>query len=226
MPTAVGIRRLILKEGPSIMTPRLISSMLAVAAIAMALGTTPASAHCDTINGPVVSAAKLALEKGDVTPVLKWVKPGAEAEIRSAFEQTMAVRRAGPQARELADRYFFETLVRIHRAGEGAPYTGLKSADTPVEPAVRAADQALDGSTSIDAVVKVVTGDIATGIRQRWLRAAEAKKHADDSVEAGREYVEAYVDYVHYVENVHAAASAGRSEHAGEATHAAPHVHK
>src|ERR1035437_4050931 len=32
--------------------------------------------HCDTMSGPVVQAAKVALEKKDVTPVLMWVKPG------------------------------------------------------------------------------------------------------------------------------------------------------
>jgi len=134
--------------------------------------------------------------------------------------------KAGPQARELADHYFFETLVRIHRAGEGAPYAGLKAATTPIEPAVQAADQALDGNGSIDAVVQLVSRDIASGIRQRWQRVEEAKKHANDSVEAGRRYVEAYVDYVHYVENLHVAAGSAHVEHAVEGTRAALHVHK
>ncbi len=208
------------------MTRRSIIPTVALVVIGIALGATNANAHCDSMNGPVVTAAKVALDKGDVTPVLKWVKPEAEPEIRAAFKQTLAVRKAGPQARDLADRYFFETLVRIHRAGEGAPYTGLKPATTPIEPAVAAADKALDDTESIDAVVKLVTADIASGIRQRWERAEEAKKHANDSVEAGRRYVEAYVDYVHYVENLHVAASAAHSEHAGEPVQAALHVHK
>ena len=82
----------------------------------------PASslAHCDTLEGPVVTDAKKALEKGDVNPVLKWVKKEQEGEIREVFKKTLAVRSKGPEAKELADRYFFETLVRIHRAGEGA----------------------------------------------------------------------------------------------------------
>ena len=83
-------------------------------------------AHCDTMDGPVVAAAKAALEKGDVTPVLKWVAKDREGEIRTAFQKTLAVRSKGPEAKELAHMYFFETLVRIHRAGEGAPYTGLQ----------------------------------------------------------------------------------------------------
>src|SRR5687768_9733513 len=102
--------------------------MLAVLAV-LALGwTARASAHCDTLDGPVVAAARKALDSGNVNAVLIWVQSRDDAEIRNHFQKTMAVRKAGPQARELADMYFFETLVRLHRAGEGAGYTGLKPA--------------------------------------------------------------------------------------------------
>ena len=172
----------------------------AAAALVMAIGYAPAaSAHCDTLDGPVVAAARMALLRGEITPVLKWVKKDAEPELRAAFQQTLTVRVANPKARELADRYFFETLVRLHRAGEGAPYTGLKPAGAQTEPAVEGADKALE-TGSIDAVIKLVTGDVAAGIRARFNRTVEARKQADASVEAGREFVEAYVDYIHYVE--------------------------
>ncbi|MGD8613836.1 MAG: DUF6448 family protein, partial [Desulfobacterales bacterium] len=82
-----------------------------------------ANAHCDTLNGPVVESARLALAAGDVTPVLKWVSVNDEQLIRTAFQNTMQVRKLGGQVQKLADMYFFETLVRIHRAGEGASYT-------------------------------------------------------------------------------------------------------
>lgn len=95
-------------------------------------------AHCDTMGGPVIREAKAALEKGDVTPILKWVRKENETEIKTAFAKAVAVRANGPEAKELADRYFIETFVRLHRAGEGAPYTGIK--DEPVEPIVALAD--------------------------------------------------------------------------------------
>jgi len=169
-------------------------------------------AHCDTLSGPVVLTAKAALEKGDVTPVLKWVKKEHEAEVKAVFQKALAVRAKGPDATEVADRYFLETLVRLHRAGEGEPYTGIK--DEPVEPIVALADQALD-SGSADAVIEKVTAHVAEGIRERLKRAVEAKKHAEQSVEAGREFVEAYVQYMHYVEGIHSAAMAAGA-HAGD----------
>lgn len=185
---------------------------LIVFMFACSLWFTPglAGAHCDTLDGPVVMTAKAALEKGDVTPVLKWVKKTDEAEIRELFNKTLIVRGKGKEAKELADRYFFETLVRIHRAGEGAPYTGLKS--EPVEPIIQAADKALD-TGSADQLVKHVTEAMAAGIRERFNRVKEAKKHADESVEKGREFVEAYVVFTHYVERLHMDASSAGAHH-------------
>ena len=175
------------------------------------LSARPAAAHCDTLGGPVVATAKLALEKGDVTPVLKWVKPENEAEIKAAFAKALAVRKLGPEAKEMADTYFFETLVRIHREGEGAPYTGLKPAGA-VEPAVAMADKALE-TGSVDQLAGALSKHVVEGIRERFVQALEAKKHADESVKAGREFVEAYVGFTHYVERLHLDATTRLGHH-------------
>ncbi len=164
-----------------------------------------AQGHCDTMDGPVIRAARIALEQREVTPVLKWVKPEGEAEIKAAFAKALAVRKQSPEARELADRFFFETLVRVHRAGEGAPFAGLKPTGTEPEPAIEEADQALE-SGSAENVVKSVSAQAAAGIRKRYALVREKQQHAEDSVEAGREYVAAYVDYIHYVEGLDEAA--------------------
>ena len=184
----------------------------------------PAFSHCDTMDGPVVLAAKAALEKKDITPVLKWVNKDAEPEIKAAFAKTLVVRTQGAEARELADQFFFETLVRVHRAGEGEPFTGLKPAGTDFSPAVAEADKAMD-TGSVDKVVKRVTDDAATGIRQRFAEAREKKKHADESVEAGREFVAAYVEYIHYVEGLHQTAQ-GAGRHHEEAPAKEEHKHQ
>jgi len=184
-----------------------------------------AIAHCDTLDGPVVKAAKAALEKGDVTPVLKWVPKESEAEVREAFKKTLAVRTKGPEARELADMYFFETLVRIHRASEGAPYTGLKPAGTVLSPAVVYADRVLEEERGYEGVTAMVIGPLANGISRRFFDAKEAKKHAEESVEAGRKFVAAYIEFVHYVERLYQDAVAEPAHHGeeGATAEAAPH---
>lgn len=174
-----------------------------------------ASAHCDTMDGPVVTDAKKALESGDVNLVLKWVKKEHEEEIRAAFSKTLAVRALSEDAREVADLWFFETLVRVHRAGEGAPYTGLKPAGSDPHPAVKAADNAL-ATGSIDVLADSIAKHAAAAVRERYERVREARKKMNDSVEAGRRYVEAYVEYVHYVENLHNNIAGAGTHHDGE----------
>lgn len=180
-------------------------------------------AHCDTLDGPVVKEAQACLERGDVTPLLKWVRPADEAEIREAFEKARAVRTKGDDARELADRYFLENLVRVHRAGEGAPYTGLKPAGAELVPAVREADAALENG-HVDKLVDLVTGEVARGLRARHARAVEARKHAAESVALGREFVEAYVKFIHYAEGIYLAATSDAAHH-GEGAKPAGEAH-
>jgi hypothetical protein len=213
-------------ERPRIMNvfrTKLSSSLPTLLSAVLAFGVSAsARAHCDTLDGPVVKEARVALESGDVTPLLKWVRKEDEAEIRTAFQQARAVRGGSPEARALADQYFFETLVRVHRAGEGAPYNGLKPAGSELGPAVAGSDAALEGG-SADALVKAVTDQAAAGLRERYQRVAEAKKHAGESVEAGRRYVAAYVEFVHYAERLYddAARSAGHDHGAAHAETAA-----
>lgn len=170
-----------------------------------------AVAHCDTEKGPVIQEARAALEKGDVTPVLKWIKRDREAEIRAAFAATQTERAKGPEAKKIADLQFIETLVRLHRAGEGAPYSGIK--DEPVDPVIAMADMALKEG-SADEMIRKISDHMGTVIRQKLELAIEASKHKDESVEAGRKFVAAYVDFMHYVENVQAVIAAQKPEHA------------
>ncbi|HWQ91052.1 MAG TPA: DUF6448 family protein [Clostridia bacterium] len=172
-----------------------------------------ASAHCDTMDGPVVKAAEKALATGNVNLVLLWVQTPNEPQIRHAFERALSVRKLGIEAKELADRYFFETLVRIHRAGEGAPYTGLKPAGTDLGEAVPEADKAL-ATKDAAPLLAMLSNRMDAGLKTRFRTAAERAEFAPNDVAAGREYVRAYVEFVHYVEGVHEALSAGGHGHA------------
>ena len=191
----------------------------AMAALAlMAAGALPydATAHCDSLDGPVVQDARRALDRGDPTPVLKWVSKETEDEIRDSFQQAMAVRAKGDDAKALADRHFFETLVRIHRASEGEAFTGLKAHDS-VDPGIAAADHALV-SGSAKELATHLSAAVGEELQKRFAATLERSKHAAVSVEAGREYVEAYVDYVHFVESLHRLVSHGASRKHHEPT--------
>jgi hypothetical protein len=184
--------------------------LLLAAIVSIGTFVTVVYAHCDTMNGPVVAEAKIALEKGVITPVLKWIKPEYETELTTAFSLAMKVRSQNSQSKGLADKYFYETLIRLHRAGEGAPYTGLK--DTPPEKIIILADEAL-AKGSADEMIKEIQTHLATAIKEKFDKAIQAAKNKDKNVESGRQYVEAYVQYTHFVEGIHTAIMATDSQH-------------
>lgn len=160
------------------------------------------SAHCDGLDGPVVKAAQRALDSGELNSVLIWVSQSDEAEIKSLFEKTLAVRQLNAQAKELADLYFFETLVRIHRASEGAPYTGLKPAGRDLGPAITAADRALE-TRSLQELLSVLTETVTEGVTDRFKEVVAKDNFSSDDIEGGRRYVKAYVEFLDYVETLY-----------------------
>ena len=146
--------------------------------------------HCDSMDGPVVKAAIKALEAGDVNIVFAYVYKKGEREVKSAFKKVMAARKTSGTAREVADLYFFETVVRVHREGEGAPYTGLKPAGLDVGPVIPLAEEALQTGKA-EKLVKMLTDVVRTEVMNRFEHAMHLKKHAGGDVAEAREYVEA-----------------------------------
>lgn len=145
--------------------------------------------HCDSMDGPVVKAARRALEEGDVDLVLPYVQQDGEEEIRRAFERATEARRS-EVGKEVGDLYFFETVVRVHRRGEGAPFTGLKPAGLDVGPVIPVAETAIETGSSDD-LVRVLGDLVHEEVKERFERVMELQKHAEGPVPEAREYVEA-----------------------------------
>ena len=172
-----------------------------------------AQAHCDAVDGPVATAALKALDTKNVNLILPYAPAEAEAEITGAFEQALVVRTKGPEAKALADRYFMETAVRLHRAGEKAPYTGLKPAGTDFGPAIPAADKALE-TGALDPLLKLISQEVSHGIAERFeharaKQAATKEPAAQAGVPAARERVSAELEFVTYVEGIYLATKGG-----------------
>lgn len=190
--------------------------VLLLAAFIAAVGVLPqnAFAHCDTTQGPVVLEARKALEAGEVTPLLKWIAEDDEAELTAAFNRTLKLRgNEDAEISDLADMYFLETFVRLHRMSEGVGYTGISN--EPVAPAIAAADLSLEtGST--EALADLMVDQLRQVIQERFDAALASKAHADHTVEAGRAYVHNYVLYTHLIEELD-----HLIKHAAEAGHGA-----
>lgn len=168
--------------------------------------------HCDSLDGPVVGAAREALEAGDVAIVLPFVPERGEEDVRAAFTAVMPVRAMGGQAQAVADQLFFETVVRIHRAGEGAPYTGLKPAGTPVGPVIPIAEEAV-ATGSTDRLTAYLTGVLQDELSKRLNRVRALAVNKDRSVTDARRYVEAMLGFEVYSHSLLKALGAHDAHH-------------
>jgi hypothetical protein len=167
-----------------------------------------ARAHCDAADGPVATAAVQALDTKNVNLVLPYVPAEAEAELSAVFTRAVAVRAKDADAKALADRYFMETAVRLHRAGEKAPYTGLKPAGQDYGPAIAAAERAIEAGKVAD-LVRLISHEAAHGIEHRFHGVAELKASKAPETHAGvaaaRQRVSAELGFVGYVEGLYQA---------------------
>ena len=190
-------------------------------------------AHCDTDDGPAVTAGRRALDTGNVNHALPWIPADGEAELRAVFDRALRV--LGPEAAELADRHFLETLVRIHRMGEGVGFTGIKPAGTGVEPVVAAADAALVSGDDA-AVLALVPDERRARLHELFVAARARRDHDVDDLAAARAWVAAYVAFVKTAEghehaghehggHAHADAPAGCGHHAPSSEPALEHAH-
>jgi hypothetical protein len=158
-----------------------------------------AFAHCDTMDGPLIRDARFAIKQNNVNIVLKWVRQEDEAEIKNAFSLTMKVMDLSPYARELAEKYFFETLVRIHRSGEGVPFTGVKPSGTPIDEKILAADRSIEVG-NLTPLKDMVPKDKLPELTERFAKVMSLKNFDVNYVESGREYIEAYVQFFKFAE--------------------------
>ena len=168
--------------------------------ILMITFTVQSFAHCDSFDGPVIQEALKALDKEDVTPLMKWIEEKHEEEIRNLFAKTVALKKGDAEIYSIVEMYFLETLVRVHREGEGAPYTGLKPAGS-VTPFVRLADRSIEDG-DLDHVLSNVGSHIRHALADKFAKVRKLSEIKDRSVEDGRAYVAAYVEYTHTLEGI------------------------
>lgn len=194
------------------------NTLLVLGAFTLVVGITlllpkQASAHCDTMDGPAVKDGEKALATGNINYAYKWIFAEYEAELKEVFELSLKVRKLGPDAREVADRWFLENFVRIHRAGEGAAYDGLKPAGTKLDPVVTAADESIELG-NMSPLKGLVTEEEFHALEEKFNKAIALKDFDINDVNAARAYVEAYVTFFKMAEGEEHAHHHGHHHHA------------
>lgn len=174
--------------------------------------------HCDSLSGPVVKMAKKALETGNVKFILPYVPEESQDEVIAAFNKVLPLHEQPNGVHEIADTFFFETVVRLHRAGEGAPYTGLKPAGLYEGPVIPIAEKAIETS-SVEELKETLTHIITNEVEKRFEQMQYLKQYAEESVEDARAYVESMLGLQVWSHKVYLAATGGPHEHTGVHRH-------
>jgi hypothetical protein len=167
-------------------------------------------AYCETLEESLVRDARKALDQRQVALAFKWVKKDRESEIRTAFDRAVKERETNPATQETTDNIFFQTLGRVHCEGENFPFLGKNPAGPDVHPIRQAIDRALS-EDEVDDLTQKITVEVSQGIHDRFNQVRRFESGQQDDVDAARQYVGAYVDYVDYVEKIHQDAMEGRS---------------
>lgn len=182
-----------IKKGFRVLTiPLMILSLLI-------LSTNVIFAHCDTMDGPVIKDAKTAIEKNNINYILKWIQPQDENELKNAFLLAMKVRILNSDAMILADAYLYETLVRLHRSGEGVPFTGVKPSGTPIDEKILAADKSIELG-NLSPLKGLVPNELIPELEKRFNKVMSLKNYDLNNIIAGRAYIESYVQFFKFAE--------------------------
>lgn len=165
------------------------------------MSTQSTFAHCDSYDGPVIKEAMEALASNNVNLVLKWIDKADEPEIKALFNKTYNLKKGDNEIYEIVEKHFLETLVRLHRATEGVGYTGLKPSGS-ASPIVVMADNSIE-TKSVDDLASKFIAHIEMMVREKYDKVKELSLVQNESLEKGRAYVDAYVDYTHTLEEIH-----------------------
>lgn len=153
--------------------------------------------YMDSMDGPVVNAAENALDMEDVKYILPYVSPKDEEELKDAFEKTLSVRELSGTAAELADYWFFETAVRLHREEGEKPYSGLKPSGTDWGPIVPKIVQAVE-TENVNEFLEFLLNFLKEDIEGRFEDVLAKKDYDEDDVEEARDYLNAREEFIEY----------------------------
>jgi hypothetical protein len=148
---------------------------------------------------------------------LAYAPAAAEEEIRAAFEKSRKVRDVNADVRVLADQAFMETVIRLHRAGEGAAYTGLKPAGGDYGPVIPAAEHAVE-TGDLSKLRAALNEEIEHALLERLahvraLQKAPLEPKTSAEVPHARERVSAELGFVTFAETIRQAVHGRGAEH-------------
>ena len=155
----------------------------------------------DPHNGPVMRAAKMALETGNANYVLIWVSEKSENTLKNLLEKTYCERSSRKNLQNRAIDWYFETVNRFHLANKGALYTCLKPGGLDENPIVPKVERAIE-TGNFEKIIGVIPNTHAADVREHFHHVMDKRNYDLNNIAAGRAYVSAFFDFIGYVHNL------------------------
>ena len=157
---------------------------------------------CDTMDGPVVTAAELALEMENINYVIPYVKKKYERELRDAFDRAIIVRELSGEAAEVADYWFFETAVRLHVLGDGKSYTGIRHSGLNRGPMITKTEEAIEiGDNTV--LKEFLMNLIEESFENQFEEIMSKKEYDLNDVDAARDYITSMLEFIRFTHDLY-----------------------
>ena len=155
----------------------------------------------DVMQGPVVKAAKMSLETGNVNYVLIWLPEESENSIKNLLEKTCCKHSSKMNMQNQAYDWYFATVNRFFSASRSRDYLTVQFGGLSEKPLVLKVDKAIE-SGNFEEIRDIIPVSHEADAKQRFQHIMNMRNYPVNNIQSGRAYVSAFFDFARYVHNL------------------------
>jgi hypothetical protein len=155
----------------------------------------------DEMQGPVVKAAKMALETGNVNYILIWLPEESENTLKNLLEKTCCTRSSRMNMKNRAYDWYFEMVNRFFNIGRPRDNLTIRGglAEKPLDLKV---DKAIE-SGNFEEIRDIIPVTHEADAKQRFLHVMNMRNYPVNNIAEGRAYVSAFFDFNRYMHDLY-----------------------
>jgi hypothetical protein len=161
-------------------------------------------------NGPVIRAAKMAMETGNASYILIWLPKEAENTLKNLLERTYCENRTRKNTQNHSIDWYFKSVNRLHSRYGWPDYPGMKFKETDEETIALMVERAFE-SGNFEEINSIIPLNHSGDARERFHKVMMKRNYSVDDIAAGRVYVSAFIAFIVYLHNL-SSGSPGKSE--------------
>jgi len=152
-------------------------------------------------NGPVIIAAKKALETGNPNYVLIWVPEESENTLKNLLEKTFCERSTRKNIQNRGIDWYFESVNRLHFTCRWPHCPGMTSDGSDMKMIVSMVERAFE-TGNCEEICGVLPIAHTAEVKLRFHNVMNKRNYTVDDIAAGRAYVSAFIAFIAYLHNL------------------------